>query len=126
MFLCFDDHPELIRSHLARRENILNDDYVTVMLDPFQDRQRGVEFQVNPSGVQADAAWTETSGADYSYDQVWDSDGRITQQGMDGADCDSVSQPAVSSARKRRGAWCSGATFRATVRTTSGRGCRRT
>jgi hypothetical protein len=81
VFLCFDRHPELIRNHLARRENILNDDYVTVNLDPFQDRQRGVEFQVNPSGVQADASWTEASGADYSYDQVWDSDARITHKG---------------------------------------------
>ncbi len=81
VFLCFDQHPELIRTHLARRENILKDDYVTVNLDPFQDRQRGVEFQVNPSGVQADAAWTEANGADYSYDQVWDSDGRVTAKG---------------------------------------------
>ena len=82
VFICFDRHPELIRWHLARRENILKDDYVSVILDPFQDRQRGVEFQVNPAGVQADAAWTETgNGPDYSYDQVWDSDARITNKG---------------------------------------------
>ncbi len=81
VFLCFDQHPELIRTHLARRENILKDDYVTVNLDPFQDRQRGVEFQVNPNGVQADASWTEANGPDYSYDQVWDSDGHITPKG---------------------------------------------
>ena len=81
VFLCFDGHPDLIRSHLARRENILNDDYVTVNLDPFQDRQRGVQFQVNPAGVQADASWTETAGADFSYDQVWDSDAKITSKG---------------------------------------------
>jgi hypothetical protein len=81
VFLCFDQHPELIRSHLARRENILKDDFVTVNLDPFQDRQRGVEFQVNPNGVQADASWTEANGPDYSYDQIWDSDARITNKG---------------------------------------------
>ncbi len=81
VFLCFDQHPELIRTHLARRENILKDDFVTVNLDPFQDRLRGVEFQVNPNGVQADAAWTEANGYDYSYDQVWDSEGRITGKG---------------------------------------------
>src|SRR5579875_1016894 len=81
VFLCFDDHPQMIRSHLARRENITKDDYVTVALDAFEDRQRGVEFQVNPAGVQADAAWTEANGADYSYDQVWDSDGKITRNG---------------------------------------------
>ena len=81
VFICFDRHPELIRWHLARRENITKDDYVSVILDPFQDRQRGVEFQVNPAGVQADAAWTETNGPDYSYDQVWDSDAKITTRG---------------------------------------------
>ena len=81
VFVCFDDRPGLIRSHLARRENILNDDYVSVDLDPFQDRLRGVLFQVNPAGVQADASWTEANGSDYSYDQVWDSDGKITDKG---------------------------------------------
>lgn len=81
VFVCFDQHPEMIRTHLARRENILKDDSVTVLLDPFQDRLRGVEFVVNPAGVQADAAWTESGGEDYSYDQVWNSDGRITSKG---------------------------------------------
>jgi len=81
VFICYDRHPELIRWHLARRENITKDDYVSVVLDPFQDRQRGVEFQVNPAGVQADAAWTEVNGPDYSYDQVWDSDAKITSKG---------------------------------------------
>ena len=81
VFLCFDSHPALIRTHLSRRENVLNDDNVVVLLDPFQDRRRGVLFQVNPTGVQADAAWAETTGTDYSYDQVWDSEGRITSKG---------------------------------------------
>jgi hypothetical protein len=84
VFVCHDRHPELIRSHLARRENILKDEYVSVLLDPFEDRRKGVLFQVNPAGVQADAAWTEPSTAsasDYSYDQVWDSEARITPQG---------------------------------------------
>ncbi len=81
VFLCFDDHPGLIRSHLARRENIAADDNVAVLLDPFQDHRRGIFFQLNPAGVQADAAWTDGNGTDYSYDQVWDSDGRINSQG---------------------------------------------
>ncbi len=81
VFVCFDHHPGLIRSHLARRENVTADDNVVVLVDPFQDHRRGVYFQLNPAGVQADAAWTEGSGTDFSYDQVWDSDGRITSQG---------------------------------------------
>ncbi len=81
IFICYDRHPELIRSHLARRENILNDDMVTVLLDPFRDRRIGVGFRLNPAGVQADAAWSEANGTDYSYDTVWDSEGQVTKVG---------------------------------------------
>ena len=81
VFICYDHHPDLIRGHLARRENVLNDDNVSVLLDPFQDRRKGILFTVNPAGVQADAAWTEGLGQDYSYDQVWDSEGQVTRDG---------------------------------------------
>ncbi len=81
VFICRDRHHELIRGHLARRENILKDDYVAVFLDPFQDRRKGVLFAVNSVGVQADASWDENNGPDYSYDQVWDSEGQVTRDG---------------------------------------------
>jgi hypothetical protein len=81
IFICYDRHPELIRGHLARRENILNDDGVAILLDPFRDRRLGTLFRVNPAGVQADASWSETNGTDFSYDTVWDSEGRVTKDG---------------------------------------------
>jgi hypothetical protein len=84
VFICYDPHPELIRGHLARRENILNDDGVAVLLDPFRDRRLGVIFRVNPAGVQADGAWSESNNTDYSYDTVWDSEGRVTKEGWMG------------------------------------------
>ncbi|MGB8261171.1 MAG: carbohydrate binding family 9 domain-containing protein [Terracidiphilus sp.] len=77
VFICHDRTPAAIRSHLARRENVQNDDNVSVLLDTFQDRRKGVLFMVNPAGVQADAAWDENGNMDFSYDQVWDSEGRI-------------------------------------------------
>jgi hypothetical protein len=81
VFICHDRHPELIRGHLARRENIFNDDNVSVILDTLHDHRLGVLFKVNPAGVQADAAWNDLTGADYSYDQVWDSEGQVTREG---------------------------------------------
>ena len=87
VFICHDRTPSAIRGHLARRENITGDDTISVVLDPFEDRQRGVMFELNPAGVQADAAWTDMTSsdysfaADYSYDQVWDSETRITSSG---------------------------------------------
>jgi hypothetical protein len=80
-FVCHDSHPEQMRGHLARRENILKDDRITVLLDTFKDRRTGVQFSVNPAGVEADAAWSETTGSDYNYDQVWDSEARVTPTG---------------------------------------------
>jgi Domain of unknown function (DUF5916) len=81
VFVCHDHRAAAIRGHLARRENVLNDDNVSVLLDPFQDRRKGILFTVNPAGIQADAAWTDNGNTDYSYDQVWDSEGRITPEG---------------------------------------------
>jgi Domain of unknown function (DUF5916) len=81
VFICHDRSPAEIRGHLARRENLLNDDYVSVLFDPFQDRRKGILFTVNPAGVQADAMWTESAQPDYSYDQVWDSEAQVTQEG---------------------------------------------
>ncbi len=81
VFLCYDHQPATMRSHLARRENIGNDDSVGLLLDPFQDRRRGILFQLNPAGVQADANWTENNDPDYSYDQVWNSSARRTPEG---------------------------------------------
>ena len=81
VFICYDHHAKLVRGHLARRENIRNDDNVSVLFDTFRDHRKGALFTVNPVGVEADAAWSETSGQDYSYDQVWDSDGQVTQDG---------------------------------------------
>jgi hypothetical protein len=81
VFVCHDHRAAAIRSHLARRENVLNDDNVSVLLDPFQDRRKGILFTVNPAGVQADAAYSDSNGSDYSYDQVWNSEGRTTPEG---------------------------------------------
>ena len=101
VFICYDHQANLIRGHLARRENILNDDNVSVLFDPFQDHRKGVLFTVNPAGVQADAAWTDSQGQDYSYDQVWDSEGHARR--MDGADGHPLSQLALPPRRLRLG-----------------------
>ena len=66
VFACYDHTPAMIRGHLTRRENIMSDDNVSVLLDPFQDRRRGILFELNPANVQADAAWTEGNGPDFS------------------------------------------------------------
>lgn len=83
VMLCFDTHPERLRARLSRREDIFRDDRVDVFLDTFNDQRRSYAFTVNPYGVQADATWVERESNQYdiSFDTVWESDGRLTDQG---------------------------------------------
>jgi hypothetical protein len=83
VWVCWDTDPHAIRGHLTRREAVTppDDDYIELTLDTFHDQRHGFLFDVNPRGVQADALWSEDSGADYSYDTVWDSSSKLTGQG---------------------------------------------
>src|SRR5881392_2273113 len=80
VFVCRDD-PAKIRAGLTKREEISVDDGVAVYLDTFRDRKRGYLFQANPQGVQLDGIVTEGQDDDYSFDAVWQSDGRLTADG---------------------------------------------
>ena len=81
-FVCVDRTPSRIRARLARRDSILQDDEVVVMLDTFHDRRRAYLFAVNPLGIQADAIVAEGKDDDYSFDAVWRSEGRLTDRGF--------------------------------------------
>ena len=86
VFVCFDD-PRKVRARRARREDILADDNVEIMLDTFHDQRRSYAFQTNPLGVQWDAIWTESSRPDTTdhfdttFDTLWYSQGKLTDQG---------------------------------------------
>ena len=80
VFVCRDD-PAKIRAGLTKREEISVDDAVAVYLDTFHDRKRAYLFQTNPLGVQLDGIVTEGQDDDYSFDAVWQSEGRLTADG---------------------------------------------
>jgi Domain of unknown function (DUF5916)/GDP-mannose 4,6 dehydratase len=81
IFVCHDI-PVEVRARMAKREDIGNDDTVSVYLDTFQDRQRAYVFSTNPLGIQRDGVQTEGSNnPDYSYDTLWRSEGRLTNDG---------------------------------------------
>jgi hypothetical protein len=79
-FVCEDD-PTKVRAGLTKREEIAVDDGVAVYLDTFHDRTRAYVFQTNPLGVQLDGIVTEGQDDDYSFDTVWQSEGRLTASG---------------------------------------------
>jgi hypothetical protein len=80
VFVCKED-PGAVRAHMAKRESIMGDDIVGVILDTFHDRRHAYEFLVNPLGIQLDGVTTEGQDDDFSFDTLWHSEGRLTPDG---------------------------------------------
>jgi hypothetical protein len=70
-----------VRSTVARRDSIFDDDYVGVFLDTFNDQRQAYVLFFNPLGIQADGTLTEGRGEDYSVDIVMESKGALTEDG---------------------------------------------
>jgi hypothetical protein len=74
-----DPDPSKIRARISDRDNVFNDDWVLFLIDTFNEQNRSYDFFCNPLGIQADEI--ETSNGGGSYDAIWDSHGRITDEG---------------------------------------------
>jgi hypothetical protein len=81
IFQCFDSAPGQIRGRMSKRDDFMDDDFISVRLDTFHDRRRAYQFTSNPLGVQGDAMHDEAAGVDNNFDTVWDSRGQLTGWG---------------------------------------------
>lgn len=79
-FKCYDTNPSAISAHKSDRDQIFNDDFVGIILDPFNDNQSAYELFVNPFGIQGDLMRT-SNNEDASFDMVWKSAATITDYG---------------------------------------------
>ena len=80
-FVCASP-PGQTRARMGKREDLFNDDSVAIFFDTYHDHQRSYEFFVNPLGVQADGITTEGQNDDFSFDTLWNSEGRLTADGF--------------------------------------------
>lgn len=78
-FRAHDPNPDAIRARLSPRDSIGADDWVSVVLDTFNDGRRSFTLVVNPLGVQEDLIESNRGGT--AWDGVWESAGRITDWG---------------------------------------------
>lgn len=85
-----DSEPHLILAHMGERDrSVFTDDWFRIMLDTFDDHRQAYVFYVNPLGIQTDGLWIEgmqqrlatTVSIDYNPDFLWESDGRVTDDG---------------------------------------------
>ncbi len=80
VFVCHDASGQ-VRAHLSKREDVDQDDGVGVLLDTFRDHHRAYVFYSNPLGIQSDSIYTEGQTYDFSFDTVWNNEGRLTADG---------------------------------------------
>jgi hypothetical protein len=74
--------PTLVRANRVDRDQIWNDDRVSVIFDPFRDQQRGYRLAVNGYGVQGDALVGSTAAiGDTSWNVLFASAGVLTEDG---------------------------------------------
>ena len=94
----FERHSD-VHATLAARDKIDSDDYIQLVLDPFNDRRRAFIFGVNPLGVQADGVRSEgfnppqprgqtfggnpPANIDLSPDFLFESKGRVIEGGYE-------------------------------------------
>jgi hypothetical protein len=84
-FRCYDSERKKIRASITNRDNIIDDDWVAIFLDTFDEKRRAFSFIINPLGIQLDAIRTEEGGndrMDESWDTVFYSDGSIDDEGF--------------------------------------------
>jgi Carbohydrate family 9 binding domain-like/Domain of unknown function (DUF5916) len=80
-FHAFDSNPSGIRSPISKRDNIGNDDFVSIWLDTYDDRRRAYAFRFNPLGIQADGIFTQSDLGNLSWDGILESKGSLTSNG---------------------------------------------
>ena len=71
--------PGLIRANRSDRDQIAEDDTVSLFFDPFRDRQRAYQFTVNGFGVQGDAILNSTGLRNRTQRRALGTQGRPTE-----------------------------------------------
>lgn len=80
--MMFDRDPSKIVARLARRDDEVVADWISIRIDSYHDHQTAFEFTVNAAGVKTDIIQFNDGGdEDNSWDAVWDVETAITEQG---------------------------------------------
>jgi len=81
--MLYDTAPDSIFNFLTERDKTGISDYFSVYIDPYNEGQLSYAFYVTPAGVQVDTKniKSDKDRSDSSWDAVWDSKTKITDNG---------------------------------------------
>ncbi|HSH75338.1 MAG TPA: DUF5916 domain-containing protein [Longimicrobiales bacterium] len=78
----FDSEPDRLLGNTMKRDEFLRaDDRFMWTMDTFLDQQTGYFFEMNPSGLMADALMIAGGGNERSWDGIWDAQVRRSEIG---------------------------------------------
>jgi len=69
---CFQKNPEEITANAGNDENVVEDDFVGIILDTFHDKRNGYVFLVNPNSLRIEALVSDNgSNQNWHWETVW-------------------------------------------------------
>ena len=78
----YDSEPDQIQGNTMKRDEFLSaDDRFMWTMDTFLDQQTGYFFEMNPSGLMADALKLATGASERAWDGIWDANARRHEEG---------------------------------------------
>ncbi|MEP5612747.1 MAG: DUF5916 domain-containing protein [Cyclobacteriaceae bacterium] len=80
---CFDEDPSgIINFSKLRDTDLSEEDYIKVIIDPFQDGQSGYIFAINPNGARYDALVSNRGESENKdWDAIWEAAAIIHDEG---------------------------------------------
>jgi hypothetical protein len=76
-----DPEPAQIEAPLARRDSIVNADFIELAIDTRHDHDNGYFFRINAGGVLADGEIHDDSRINFDWDAVWSGQARVHDKG---------------------------------------------
>ena len=78
----WDSQADQITAQVLRQGEQLDDeDFFAIVLDPNLDRRSGYRFQVNANGVRFDALYSDTSDTENDWEGIWQASSQIDAEG---------------------------------------------
>ncbi|MGW8369688.1 MAG: DUF5916 domain-containing protein, partial [Gammaproteobacteria bacterium] len=78
----FDAEPELITSRIMRQgEQVFDDDWFAVIVDPFHDQRSGYQFVTNPNGLRQEGLFRNVSDMEWEWQGIWTTASSVDEQG---------------------------------------------
>lgn len=77
----YDSSPDSIVARLARRDEWVQSDHITLYLDPYYDKRSGYFFTLNAAGSIVDGVLFNDGWDDESWDGVWEGKVKVDDKG---------------------------------------------